>query len=353
MLNQSSNEHTALANIIVRNLESRRRRCCGAVSLNLVLALVLFPSCWLQKQITHYDSVQTQNHKKATVKDSYHLPHIPDTLDMLCGNNLFTTLDLLKGYHQIEVEESSRKKTAFTTHVGFFYYICLHFGLTNTPAFFQRLLEHVLWDYIGKYVILYIDGILIFNASFEDHLSHVVQVLQTLREAYLKVWTNKCKFAWNSVKFLGRLITPEEIGPNKRNIEVVTFFPTPVKTKDVCALIGLCNYCRRFIKNYSVLGGSLIQLLKKNAVFCWHSPQHESFLALKKRLTTVPILAYPDFSIPFTLYTDASGDSIGFNLTQVQHGKERVIVYGGWNFSDTEKKYSVTEREALSVIVAI
>ena len=88
-------------------------------------------------------------------------------------------------------------------------------------------------------------------------------------------------------------------------------------------------------------------------MFCWHSPQHESFLALKKRLTTVPILAYPDFSIPFTLYTDASGDSIGFNLTQVQHGKERAIVYGGWNFSDTEKKYSVTEPEALSVIVAI
>ena len=152
---------------------------------------------------------------------------------------------------------------------------------------------------------------------------------------------------------MGRLSTPEEIGPNKRNIEAVTFLPTPVKTKDVCALIGLCNYYRQFIKNYSVLGGSLIQLLKKNAVFCWHSPQHESFLALKKRLTTVPILAYPDFSIPFTLYTDASGDSIGFNLTQVQHGKEKAIVYGGWNFSDTEKKYSVTEPEALSVIVAI
>ena len=193
------------------------------------------------------------NLNKVIIKDSYSLPHIRDTLDTLYGNNLFTTLDLLKGYHQIEVKESSCEKTAFTTHIGLFQYILLPFGLTNAPASFQRLLEHVLWDYIGKFVILYIDDILIFSASFENHLSHVAQVLQTLREAYLKVRISKCQFARNSVEFLGHLIIPERFGPNKRNIEAVTSFPTPGKIKDVRAFLGLCNYYRRFIKNYSVL----------------------------------------------------------------------------------------------------
>ena len=116
------------------------------------------------------------------------------------------------------------------------------------------------------------------------------------------------------------------------------FLPDTSQNERRLCFPGLCNYYQRFIKNYSVLAGPLLQILKKNAAFHWHSPQHESFLALKERLTTAPILAYPDFSIPFTLYTDASGVSIGFNLTQVQHGKERAIVYGRRNFSDMEKK---------------
>ena len=152
---------------------------------------------------------------------------------------------------------------------------------------------------------------------------------------------------------MGHLITPDGIGLNKKNIEAVTSFPTPSKVKDVHAFLGLCNYYGGFIKNYSVLAGSLLQLLKRNAKFHWHSPQHESFMSLKERLTTAPILVYPDFSILFTLYTDAIGDSVGFNFIQIQYGRKCAIVYGGQNFSDTEKNYSVKEREALSVIVAI
>ena len=290
---------------------------------------------------------------KASIKDSYPLSHIQDTLDTLYSNNLFATLELLKGYHFTEVKESSREKTAFTTHVGLFQYIRLPFGLTNTPASFQRLLEHVLRNYIAKFAILYIDNILTYSTTFSDHLNHVAQVLQTLKEAHLKIRISKCQFAKNSVEFLGHLITPDEIGPNKKNIEALTSFPTASKIKDVRAFLGLCNYYRCFIKNYSILASPLLQLLKKNVTFHWHSPQHESSMALKERLATTPILVYSDFSIPFKLYTDASGDSIGFNLTQIQHSRERAIVYSGINFSDTEKKHSVSEREALSVIVAI
>ena len=244
--------------------------------------------------------IDYRNLNKATIKGSYPLPQLQDTLDTLYGNNLFATLDLLKGYYQIKIEEGSRKKTAFTTHIGLFQYIGLPFGLTNPTVSFQRLLEHVLRDYIGKFVILYIDDILIFSASFEDHLSHVAQVVQTLRDTYVKVQIDKCQFAQNFVEFLGHLITPQGIGPNKRNLEAVTSFPNPAKIKDVCAFLGLHNYYRRFIKNYSVLAGLLLQLLKKNTAFHCHLPQQESFLALRKRLTTDPIFAYPDFSIPFT-----------------------------------------------------
>ena len=196
------------------------------------------------------------------------------------------------------------------------------FGLTNAPASFPRLLEHVLQNYIGKFVVLYIDDILIFSSTFEDHLSHVAQVLQTFRKAYLKIRIDKCQFARNSVEFLSHLIALDGIGPTKRNIEAVTCFLTPTKIKGVCAVLGLSNYNRLFVINYSVLARLLLQLLKKNAIFHWHSPQHESFMAFKERLTTAPILAFPDSSVSFTLYTDARGDRIGFNITQLQYGRE-------------------------------
>lgn len=143
--------------------------------------------------------IDCRNVNKTTIKDSYSLPHIQDILDTLYGNNLFTSLDPMKGYHQIEVEESSHKKTAFTTHVGLFQYIRLPFGLTNPPTPFERLLEHALRDYIGKFVILYIDNILIFSRTFEDHLRHITQILQTLKAAHLKMRIDKCQFAKNSV----------------------------------------------------------------------------------------------------------------------------------------------------------
>ena len=159
------------------------------------------------------------------------------------GNNLFTTLHLLKVYHQIEVLENSRKKTGFTTQTRLFQYICLTFGRTNAPASFQRLLKHILRDYITKFLILYTDNILVFSATFEDRLSHVAQVLQIIRESYLKVPIDKSQFAWNSVE-LNHLITPERIRPNTKNIVPVTSFLTPAKIKIhllLCWLLSLLS----------------------------------------------------------------------------------------------------------------
>ena len=173
MLKPSSNEHTIASHPHRQEIEKQVEILGNGIiepsvrpwASPVVLVKKADNTIWL--------CIDYRNLNKATTKDSYHLPHIQNTLDTLYGNNLFTTLDLLKGYHQTEVKESSCEKTAFTTHIGLFQYILLPFGLTNAPASFQRLLEHVLWDYIGKFVILYIDDILIFSASFDDHLSHV------------------------------------------------------------------------------------------------------------------------------------------------------------------------------------
>ena len=235
---------------------------------------------------------------KATIKDSYPLPQIQDTLDTLYGNNLFTTLDLLKGFRQIEVEESSRKKTAFTTHTGLFQYIRLPFGLTNHSASFQWLLEHVLWNYMSTFVILYIDDILIYSTAFNDHHSQVAQALQTLKVALLKIRIDKCQFAKNSVKFLGHPIIPERTGPNKKNIKAVTSFPILSKVKDVRTFLDLCNYYWRFLKNYLVLTGPLLQLLKKNATFHWHSSQYEIIYGTERETNHSTHFVLPRFFYP-------------------------------------------------------
>lgn len=143
-------------------------------------------------------------------------------------------------------------------------------------------------------------------STFEDHLSLVTQVLQTLKTAHLKIRINKYQFARNSVKLFGHLITPSGDGHNKKNIEAVTLFPILTRGKYNCAFLGLCNYYWRFMKNYSVLAGYLQQLLKKDVAFQRNSSQHEDFVALKERLTTVCILAYSSFDILFTLYTNTS-----------------------------------------------
>ena len=178
-------------------------------------------------------------------------------------------------------------------------------------------------------MILYIDDILIYSTAFNDHLSHVAQAIQTLKVTYLKIRINKSQFTKNSVEFVGHLINPDGIGSNKKNIEAVPSFPSPIKNKTSSCLPWFMQLLSTLHQELFSSAAPLLQLLKKNAAFHWHSPQHKSFMALMERLTTTPILVYPDLSIPFTLYTDASGDSISFKHTQIQHGQEHAIVYGG------------------------
>ena len=278
-----------------------------------------------------------------TKKDSYPLPKISDTLDTLSGSQFFTSLDLMSGYWQISMDSTSREKTAFVTHAGLFEFNVMPFGLCNAPSCFQRLMECVLRGLNWKIALIYLDDVLVYSRTFEDHIKHLRLVFDRFREANLKLKPKKCHFGQNKVKYLGHVITKDGIRPDPEKISAIREYPVPCKVKDVRAFLGLANYYRKFVKNFAKIAGPLHDLTKKGLKFQWNDACQTAFDRLKDAFTQAPILAYPDFTIEFTLATDASDEGLGYVLGQIQNGREVVIGYGGRKLNPAEKNYRVTE----------
>ena len=288
-----------------------------------------------------------------TKKDSYPLPRIDDTLDALSGVKFFSTLDLLSGYWQLEMDPSSREKTAFTTHCGLFEFLVMPFGLTNAPSTVQRVMECVLQGLNWKICLVYLDDVIIFSPSFDSHLEHLPLVFQRFREANIKLKPSKCRFAHTKVNYLGHVVSREGVSPDPAKIKAVEEFPVPKKVRDVRAFLGLSGYYRKFVRDFSLIAAPLHDLTKKNVPFAWTDACQASFLQLKEALLTAPILAFPDFHLRFHLYVDASNEGIGMILGQIQNNKEVVIAYAGRKLNPAERNYSATEREALAVVAGI
>ena len=288
-----------------------------------------------------------------TRKDSYPLPRIDDALDSLAGSKYFSTLDLQSGYHQVAMHPDSKEKTAFISHAGLYQFNVLSFGLTNAPPQFQRLMSRVLHGLEWKVCLVYIDDVIVFSATFEEHISRLKLVFDRLREANLKLKPSKCNFARSTVNYLGFLVSSDGIAPDPTKLDAVQSFPTPTTVKEVRSFLGLCNYYRRFVKDFAKIASPLNHLTRKNVPFIWNSDCETAFVALKSRLSSPPILAYPNFDLPFHLYTDASQYALGYVLGQVVQDQEVVIAYGGRELNDAEKRYSTTEREALAVVDGI
>ncbi len=288
-----------------------------------------------------------------TKKDSYPIPHIQESLDLLGQTQYFTTLDLFSGYWQVEMNESSKEYTAFTTYDGLYQFKVLPFGLCNAPSTFQRLMESVLRGLNWKICLIYIDDIIIFSKSFEEHLAHIDLVFARLRAANIKLKASKCHFAYPQVTYLGHIVSRHGIQPDPDKVSAVREFPIPKKVKDVRSFLGLANYYRRFIKNFAHIAGPLTALLRKNAKFQWTAQCQNAFDTLKQSLISAPILNFPDFTLPFELYVDASLDGLGMTLGQIQNGKDVVIAYAGRSLNSAELSYSATEKEALAVIEGI
>ena len=288
-----------------------------------------------------------------THQDAYPLPRIDETLDSLAGSTYFTTLDLAAGYWQVGIEECDKEKTAFSTRRGHFEFNVMPFGLTNAPATFQCLMECVLAGLTGEQCLIYLDDIIVFSSTFDEHLQRLANVFAALRGAGLKLKPSKCFFAQKEVHYLGYVISTAGVSPDPAKTEVVSSYPIPTDSKQLRQFLGLANYYRRFVPDYSKIAEPLHKLLRKGATYNWNTACHEAFTELKHRLVTPPVLTYPDFKLPFLLYTDASDFALGAVLSQVQDGKERVVSYWSRQLTKPERGYSTTEREALAAVSAV
>ena len=288
-----------------------------------------------------------------TKKDNYPLPRIDEILDSLKGAQWFTTLDLASGYWQIKVREEDCEKTAFITKFGTFEFKVMPFGLCNAPATFQRIMNKVLGDSIHKYVMVYLDDVIIYSKSFEEHLRHIEDVLNRIRRANLRLKAEKCHFGASELQFLGHVVGKDGVKPDPKKVEKIENYPIPKNIRELRGALGLFSYYRRFIENFSKIADPLYELLKKDITYIWTESQQEAFEFLKKKLTTAPIIQYPDFERPFFLYTDASGTGIGAVLAQKNDKLEHVIAYASRTLNPAEKNYGVTELECLAIVWAV
>ena len=293
---------------------------------------------------------------RVTKPMSFPLPRLDDVFDTVGSANakIFTTLDLASGFWQIPLDPETKHKSAFITHQGIYQFRKLPFGLMNSPMTFQLAMTQALRGMNWKYALIYVDDILIFSQNFEEHLQHLSQIFQRLREANLKLKPSKCKFATKSVIYLGHVLSKEGVHTDSSKIEAVKSFPIPKSQKEVRGFLGLCNYYRKFVKGFSIIASPLNALLRKEAKFTWSDECQTAFDSLKEALTSAPILAYPDMNKPFILSCDASGTAIGYVLGQLDdNGRERVIAYGGRALRDAERKWCIAERECLALVTAV
>lgn len=289
-------------------------------------------------------------------RDNFPLPNIDDALDSLGTGKpkYFSTLDLASGYWQIGVEEESKNKTAFITQDGLYEFNVMPMGLSNAPATFQRAMQEVLRGLHWKFVLIYLDDVIVFSNSFHEHLDHLRQVFQRLREAGLKLKPSKCTFGQQQVRYLGHIVNEDGIETDPDKIKVVRDYPVPTNVKEVRRYLGFIGYYRKYVKDYCKIAEPLTKLTRKDVSFIWSQECSEAFEILKQKLLQPPILAYPRFDgTKFILQTDASTKGLGFILAQKQDGEEKVICYGGRALHNSERNYTTTELEALAVVEGI
>ncbi len=289
-----------------------------------------------------------------TENDAYPLPNIAEILESLSGAAIFSTIDLNSGYWQVNMDQESKPKTAFTTSLGLFQFNVMPFGLKNAPATFQRLMENVLGELRGNICFVYIDDIIIYSPSVAQHFSDLQAVLHKLQMAGLTINLKKSNFCLQEITFLGHVVNVQGIAADPSKVEAIRDYPAPTNIKEVQRFLGLAGWYHRFVPNFSRIAEPINALKKKGCSFLWSQQCQQAFEHLKYCLTSPPILGHPDLQLPFTVYTDASDTGLGAVLTQrKEQGLEQVIAYASRTLNKAETNYSATEKECLAVIWAL
>ncbi|KAJ9545162.1 hypothetical protein OSB04_024869 [Centaurea solstitialis] len=286
---------------------------------------------------------------KVTVKNKYPLPRIDDLFDQLQGAKFFSKIDLRSGYHQLKVRKEDIPKTAFRTRYGHYEFLVMSFGLTNAPAAFMDLMNRVCRPYLDKFVIVFIDDILIYSKTAEEHGDHLRKILEMLKRERLYAKFSKCEFWLKEVQFLGHVVTQEGIKVDPAKIEAIKDWESPKSPSEVRSFLGLAGYYRRFIEHFSAIATPLTELTRKDVKFEWTSTCEYAFNNLKGKLTSAPILTLPNGTDGFVVYCDASKLGLGCVLMQ----DRRVIAYASRKLKDHELNYPTHDMELAAVVFAL
>ncbi|XP_051953222.1 retrovirus-related Pol polyprotein from transposon opus [Xyrauchen texanus] len=310
-----------------------------------------------------------------TIKDAYALPNLEEVFSTLTGSNWFSVLDLKSGFYQIGMEETDKCKTAFVCPLGFWEFNRMPQGITNAPSTFQRLMERCMGDLNRKQVLVFIDDLIVFSKTLEEHESRLLQVLNRLKEYGLKLSPEKCRFFQTSVRYLGHIVSRDGVETDPAKVEALKTWPKPTNLKELRSFLGFAGYYRRFVREYSKIIKPLTDLtagypplrksgIKKPKEGSYFNPKEEfgdrwtqdcqsAFDSIIGKLTSAPVLGFANPKLPYVLHTDASTTGLGAALYQEQEGQMRVIAFASRGLTKGESRYPAHKLEFLALKWAV
>jgi hypothetical protein len=287
---------------------------------------------------------------KITIRYRFPLSRMDDLMDCLSGANHFSKIDLKRSYHQIRMREGDKWKTTFKTNEGLNEWLVLPFGLTNAPSTFMRLMNEVLKEFIGKFLIVYLDDILVFSKTAVEHLKHLATVMQKLQQEKLLINMKKSSFMKTELIYLGFVISKNELRMDPDKVEAIKNWPSPKNIFEVRSFHELASFYRKFIRNFSGISAAMMETMKKrHKYFHWTEKAEKIFNLLKRKITEQPVLVLPNFQKTFQVKCDASGFAIGAVLSQ----EDRPIAYFSEKLNEAKLKYSTYDKEFYAIIQAL
>lgn len=315
--------------------------------------LILVPKKSLDGKPKYRMCIDFRRLNKKIIPDKFPLPRIEEILDSLGRAKFFSVMDLYSGFHQIPLSKKSRQVTAFSTDKGFYQWKVLPFGLNIAPASFSRMMNIAFSGLSSQQAFIYMDDLIVIGISENNHLNNLKSVFEMCRKTNLKLNPDKCDFFKSEVTFLGHKCTCDGLKPNPNKIETIIHYPRPINKEELTRFVAMANYYRRFIPNFSTIALPLTKLRKKRIKFTWSIECEKAFREIKNKLTSAPILAYPDFTKQFKVTVDSSSDGCGGVISQNNNGFDAPISFISRTFKKGEKNKAIIEKELLAIHFAL